>query len=169
MAARLIWPRAGKLCCCSVPKLYPTLGDVMGYGGVLEDSSPGSSVHGIFQARILKWIAVSFSWGTFFQTQGSNLSLPHWRVDSLWLSHLGSPEAWVQWQALNSRRQWQPVSRHWMLDTVIWSLSSTAVPDHVRTTPAPEEPYKAVPPTTILGKSCALECELPRLHSLIKE
>ena len=28
-------------------------------------SLPGSSVHGIFQARILKWVAISFSRGSF--------------------------------------------------------------------------------------------------------
>ena len=33
----------------------PTLCDPMHY------SSPGSSVHGIFQARILEWVAISFS------------------------------------------------------------------------------------------------------------
>ena len=36
---------------------------------------PGSSVHGISQARILGWVAVSFSRGTFL-TQGSNPRLP---------------------------------------------------------------------------------------------
>ena len=35
--------------------LCPTLGDPMDY------SPPGSSVHGIFQARILEWVAMSFS------------------------------------------------------------------------------------------------------------
>ena len=25
---------------------------------------PGSSVHGIFQARVLEWVAISFSWGS---------------------------------------------------------------------------------------------------------
>ena len=28
-------------------------------------SPPGSSVHGIFQARILEWVAISFSRGSF--------------------------------------------------------------------------------------------------------
>ena len=28
----------------------------------MEGSPPGSSVHGIFQARILGWIAISFPW-----------------------------------------------------------------------------------------------------------
>ena len=35
----------------------PTLCDSM------DCSPPGSSVHGIFQARILKWIAISFAMG----------------------------------------------------------------------------------------------------------
>ena len=40
---------------CSVAKPYPTLCDPMDY------SLPGSSVYGIFQARILEWVAISFS------------------------------------------------------------------------------------------------------------
>ena len=30
----------------------------------LDYSLPGSSVHGIHQARILEWVAIAFSWGT---------------------------------------------------------------------------------------------------------
>ena len=41
-------------------------------------SPPGSSVHGILQARILEWVAISFSRG-IFPTQGSNPGLPHCR------------------------------------------------------------------------------------------
>ena len=40
------------MCVCSV---VSNLCDLMGY------SLPGSSVHGIFQARILEWVAISFS------------------------------------------------------------------------------------------------------------
>ena len=36
----------------------PTLCDPMDYG------LPGSSVHGILQARILKWVAITFSRGS---------------------------------------------------------------------------------------------------------
>ena len=36
-------------------QLHPTLCDSM------DCSPPGSSVHGIFQARILEWVAISFS------------------------------------------------------------------------------------------------------------
>ena len=38
-----------------VAQLCPTLWDCM------DCSLPGSSVHGIFQTRILKWVAISFS------------------------------------------------------------------------------------------------------------
>ena len=51
---------------------------------------PGSSVHGIFLARVLEWVAISFSRGSFL-TQGSNLRLLHWQADPLPLSHLESP------------------------------------------------------------------------------
>ena len=39
-------------------QLCPTPGDPKDY------SLPGSSVHGILQARILEWVAISFSRGT---------------------------------------------------------------------------------------------------------
>ena len=38
-----------------VAQSCPTLSDPMGY------SLPGSSVHGIFQARVLEWVAIAFS------------------------------------------------------------------------------------------------------------
>ena len=51
----------------------------------IDYSPPGSSVHGIFQARILEWVTISFPRGIFL-TQGSNqclLNLLHWQVGSL--------------------------------------------------------------------------------------
>ena len=30
----------------------------------MDCNPPGSSVHGISQARILEWVAISFSWGS---------------------------------------------------------------------------------------------------------
>ena len=44
----------------------------------VDCSPPGCSVHGILQARILEWVAISFSRGIFL-TQGSNPGLPHCR------------------------------------------------------------------------------------------
>jgi len=45
-------------CCCSVAQSCPTFCDPM------DCSPPGSSVYGIFQARILEWAAISFSRGS---------------------------------------------------------------------------------------------------------
>ena len=70
---------------CSVAKSCPTLCDPM------DCSKPGSSVHGIFWARILDQVAISYS--RYLPDQGSNLRLLcllHWKVDSLPLSNLGS-------------------------------------------------------------------------------
>ena len=44
----------------------------------MDCSPPGSSVHGIFQARILKRVALSFSRGSSWL--GSNPRLPHWQA-----------------------------------------------------------------------------------------
>ena len=44
--------------CCVVLHSWPTLGDPM------DCSLAGSSVHGIFLARILEWAAISFSRGS---------------------------------------------------------------------------------------------------------
>ena len=51
----------------------------------LDCNQPGSSVRGIFQARIPEWVAISFSRGSS-QTPGSNmclLCLLHWQAHSL--------------------------------------------------------------------------------------
>ena len=48
----------------------------------------GSSVQGIFQARILQWVAISSS-------RASSLSLLHCQLDSLQLSHQGSLTCWI--------------------------------------------------------------------------
>ena len=57
------------------------------------DCSPsGSSVRGIFQARILEWVAIFYSRGSSqSRDQTYVLGLPHWQEDSLPLCHLGSP------------------------------------------------------------------------------
>ena len=69
---------------CSVGRMCLTLCDY---------SPPGSSVHEIFQARILEWGAISYSRGIFL-TQGLHLSLwylLHWQADSLPLAPPGKP------------------------------------------------------------------------------
>ena len=53
-----------------VAQSCPTLSDPM------DCSPPSSSTHGIFQARILEWVATAFSWGS---------SRPR---DKTWVSHI---------------------------------------------------------------------------------
>ena len=70
------------VCVCSAAQSYLTLCDPMGY------SPPVSPVHGILQARILEW--VPFPPPEKLPDWGSNLnflSLLHWQMDSLPLSH----------------------------------------------------------------------------------
>ena len=57
----------------------------------MDCSLSGSSIHGIFQARVLEWIAISFSW--IFPTQESNPDLPHCRQTLYCLSRHYSVEA----------------------------------------------------------------------------
>ena len=78
-----------------VAQLCPTLCNPM------DGSPPGSYVHGIFQARILEWVAISFS-GRSSQprdrTQVSSASFTgrcHWEVDSL---------PWATWEASSKHK-----------------------------------------------------------------
>ena len=48
--------------CCSITRLHPTLETP--WADPMDCSPPGSSVHGILQARILEWVAMSFSRGS---------------------------------------------------------------------------------------------------------
>ena len=64
----------------------------------LDCSLPGSSVHGVLQARILEWVAIFLLQG-IFSTQGSNLHtlcLLCCRQILYLLSHQGSPFSSVQ-------------------------------------------------------------------------
>ena len=56
----------------------------------MDSSLPGSSVCGIFQARVLEWVAISHLLQGIFQTQGSNLGLLHYMQILYHLSHLGN-------------------------------------------------------------------------------
>ena len=63
---------------------------------------PGSSVHGIFQARILECVAIFLFQGIFL-IQGSNLHplcLLHWQEDSLPLSHQVWQATWYQFSSV---------------------------------------------------------------------
>ena len=53
------WTKSSLPSCCSVIQSYRTLCNPMDY------SPPGSSVQGTLQARILEWVAIPFSRGSF--------------------------------------------------------------------------------------------------------
>ena len=82
----------------SCPTLWP-----------LDCSLPGSSVHGIFQARMLEWAVISF-FQELFLTQVSSLCLLcplHWQADSLPLvpplkAPFKTPQVWQ----LSLNRTW---------------------------------------------------------------
>ena len=76
---------SGGSCCYLVTKPCLTLCDPM------DCSPPGSSVHRVFQTRILEWVAISFSRGSSWSRDQTHIScigswtLYHWatRGDSL--------------------------------------------------------------------------------------
>ena len=77
----------------------------------MDGSPPGSSVHGILQARILQWVPSPGD----LPDQGLNLHLLYWQVDSLPLNH---------WEALDHLGSFQTIFNVYMLDKLsqnIWS------------------------------------------------
>ena len=64
----------------------------------MDGSPPGSSVHGISQARILEWVTISFSTGSSQLRDRTQVSYIGRRI-LLPLSHPGSPiyvNTWIQ-------------------------------------------------------------------------
>ena len=96
----------------------------------MDCSPPGSSVHGIVQARILQWVAMTSSRGIFL-SQGPNpcLICPlRWQVDSLllapsekssncwalpkfgnlwWRPLLFTERLWFVWSSFRSKPYWE--------------------------------------------------------------
>ena len=60
-----------------VAQLCPTLSDPM------DCSLPGSSVHGIFQARVLEWGAIAFFGEVELEIAKSNLRVTSWSSELL--------------------------------------------------------------------------------------
>jgi len=69
-------------CCCLVTKSSLTLCNLV------DCSPPGFSVHGIFLARILEWIAISFFRGSSQPRKWTHVSWVGRWMDSLLLGHL---------------------------------------------------------------------------------
>ena len=71
---------------CEVAQSHPTLCDSV------DCSPPGSSVHGVLQARILEWVGISFSRGSSRPRSRTRVSCTAGRHP---LRHQGSLEKWV--------------------------------------------------------------------------
>ena len=67
--------------------MHVWLTDCLTLWDALDCSPPGSSVHGIFHARILEWVAISSSKGSS-RPRDLNPRLLHWQADSPPLSHV---------------------------------------------------------------------------------
>ena len=103
-----------------VAQSCPTLWDSM------DCSPPGSSVQGIFQARILEWIAIHFSRGSSRLWDRTQASLIAGRFFFFFnhLSRQGSP-IYPQRRNLISFAKWQPNRASVCLSESVILLSST--------------------------------------------
>ena len=89
-AVRLLHRYCWSLAAVLVTQLCPTLCDPMGC------RSPGSSVHGILQARILGWVAIPFSRGSSRPRDQTRVLLPC-KQFLYYLSHQGSTSKKVRY------------------------------------------------------------------------
>ena len=90
---------------CEVAQLCPTLCNPM------DCSLPGSSVHGIFEARVLEWGAISFSRGSSRTRDRTRVSRIVGRCFTIWAIR----ELWM-WE-LNYKESWIP--KNWCFETVV--------------------------------------------------
>ena len=82
--------------------------------GPVDCSPPGSSLHGILQARILEWVAISFSRGSSQPRDRTQVSCIASRCFNLWATR-EAPSIYCQ---LCNRRVW--VTSHIVLCTCMW-------------------------------------------------
>ena len=62
----------------------------------MDYSLPGSSVHGILQGRILEWIAVISSKGSFWAREQIHIPCMDRKI----------PNYWATWEARNLEQRW---------------------------------------------------------------
>ena len=78
-----------------VNHLCPTLCDP------LDCRVPGSSVHRILQARVLEWVAISYSRGSSWPTDGSQVSYITSRFFTIWATR--EAQLQILWRKLSKR------------------------------------------------------------------
>ena len=73
--------------------VYALLSRVLLFCNPMDYSAPGSSVHGILQARRLEWVAISFSRGSFWPKNQTHVSCIAGRFFTT--EPPGKPEMWI--------------------------------------------------------------------------
>ena len=96
-----------------VTQSCPTLFDSMGWG------LPGSSVHGILQARILEWVAIHFSRGSSQPRVQTQVSCTAGRFFTIWATT----------EALSVRRDRAQINSQHLLTgesySIVWTYCTT--------------------------------------------
>ena len=113
----------GHACCAKSLQSCPTLCNAMGW------SPPGSSVHGILQARILEWVDSLASRGSSRPMSRTRLlHLLHWQVGSLPLAPPGKPQYMSLnrlWEIVKDREAWR-AGVHGVTRSQTWLSNWTA-------------------------------------------
>ena len=115
MTALIVWPwmppwRLLWLCACSV---------VSDCDNMNHSPPGGSSVHGILQARMLEWVAISYSRGSSWPRDWTLclFRLLHWQVGSLPVASPGKPILLICYtEKFNQKKK---VEARWVARTLI--------------------------------------------------
>ena len=93
----------------------------------MDCSLPGSSVHGIFQARILEWVSISFSRGTSRPRNWNQVSLILGRRFTIWATR---EAVWIttNWKIL--KQKGIPDHLTWLLRNLYAGLEATLITGH---------------------------------------
>ena len=105
-------------CCCSVTSVVSTLCDT------IDGSPPGSPVPGTLQARVLEWVAISFSRAWKWKVKGKSLS----RVQLLvtpWAAACQAPPS----LGFSKQEYWSGVPLPSMHESEKWKWSRSVVSD----------------------------------------
>ena len=76
----------------------------------MDCSLPGFYVHGIFQASVLEWVAISFSRGSSHPRNWTQVSHTVGRCFTLWATR--EVQKWYRWSYLQNRNRDRDMKRH---------------------------------------------------------
>ena len=79
---------------CKVGLTLKSLSRVQLFVTPMDYSLPGSSVHGIFQARVLEWVAISFSRGSSQPRDWTHVSHIAGRLFTVWATREALKYKW---------------------------------------------------------------------------